>query len=84
MGDLSRRRADGPSAQNGFSRVRILVPPGDARVLAAAILRLLRDKSLRRKLSTAAKLTATHFGTERMASEVASYLNAVAGSSRHG
>jgi phosphatidyl-myo-inositol alpha-mannosyltransferase len=48
----------------------LLVPPGDADALAAAVLRILGDRSLARRLSTAGRERAERYRWERVVPEI--------------
>jgi glycosyltransferase involved in cell wall biosynthesis len=58
-------------------RSGLLVPPGDPRVMAAAILRLLEDPQLAARLGAEAGRRAGKFSEERMAAGFASVLSSV-------
>jgi phosphatidylinositol alpha-mannosyltransferase len=57
----------------------LLVPPGDADALAAALLRLLRDPCARHAMGQRGRVTAGRYGWERVATEVIEcYADAIA------
>jgi glycosyltransferase involved in cell wall biosynthesis len=57
----------------------LLVPPGDARALAAAIERLLRDRDLSRRLAARAFEDAKAYSWERRAEAISSFLESLRG-----
>jgi len=76
--------AEGGSAAGGAAEIAgagaVLVPPGDAEALAAALLRLADDAELRARLGRAGRAHAgSHFGRARLAAGVARVYRGVAG-----
>jgi glycosyltransferase involved in cell wall biosynthesis len=60
----------------------LLVPPGDARALAAAIERLLRDRDLSRRLAARAFEDVKAYSWDRRAEAISTFLGSLTGDSR--
>jgi len=68
-------KAGGPTESVVHGENGLLVPPGDAEALAAAVIGLLADEEKRARISRAARERARQYSAERMAREMAQFLH---------
>jgi glycosyltransferase involved in cell wall biosynthesis len=72
----------GPADHLVEGRNALLVPPGDLAALAAALIRLLRDAKLRRRMGAANRETVREFDPDNVAREYLAALEAVVAGTR--